>query len=71
MRIKYVIRNGFVLAVLSLLVISGCTNKQLYEASQPKYDEAECMKLPRSQYEECMQREPLSYEEYERERKGN
>ena len=65
------IRKVFVLAILSSLVISGCTNKQIYEAVQPKYNEAECIELPKSEYEECMRREPLSYEDYEREREGN
>jgi hypothetical protein len=65
------IRRGFSLAILSFVAFSGCTTKQIYEATQPKYNEAECMKLPRSQYEECMQRKPLSYEDYENERKKN
>ena len=49
--------------------MSGCTNKQIYDATQPKYNEAECMKLPKSQYDECIRREAQSYEDYEKERK--
>ena len=60
-----------VLSVLSIIAISSCTNKQIYEAVQPKYDEAECSKLPRPQYEECLERETMSFEEYEREREKN
>jgi hypothetical protein len=55
--------------IVAVVMISGCTNKQIYESTQPKYNEAECMKLPKSQYDECMQREAQSYEDYEKERK--
>ena len=62
-------RKAFTLAVLPLVALSGCTNQQIYDATQPKYDEAYCQNLPRSEYQECIQREPQSYEDYERERK--
>ena len=64
-------RINIVLVAFFLIAISGCTNKQIYEATQPKYNEAECMKLPQSQYEECMQRDVETYEEYEKERSEN
>ncbi len=64
-----IMNNKYLGLVFILLVVSfGCTNKQIYEATQPKFNEAECMKLPQSQYDECMQREAQSYEDYERER---
>ena len=63
------LKTVLVLSVLSLVVCSGCTNKQVYEATQQKFDHAQCMKLPRSQYDECIQRELPSYENYERESK--
>ena len=59
----------FALTIFPLIVISGCSDKQIYESTQPKYNEAECMKLPKSQYEECMQHDAQSYEEYEKERR--
>jgi hypothetical protein len=64
-----IMNNRYLGLVFILLVMSiGCTNKQIYEATQPKFNEAQCMKLPQSQYDECMQRETQSYEDYERER---
>jgi hypothetical protein len=62
------IRKAVMLTVLLLVALSGCTNQQIYDATQPKYDETQCMELPRSEYQECIQREPQSYEDYERER---
>lgn len=35
---------------------------------QPKYTEAECRKLPDTQYKECINKKSMSYEEYEKER---
>ena len=64
MNIKYM----FLITVAGVMM-SGCTNKQIYDATQPKYNEAECMKLPKSQYDECIRREAQSYEDYEKERK--
>jgi hypothetical protein len=48
------------IAVMCTILVSACTNKQIYEATQPKYTEAE--------YEACVQKEGMSYEEYERDR---
>jgi len=58
------------LALLALVCLSfsGCSSKELYESTQPKYDENECRKLPPNQYEECMRQEAKTYEEYKRER---
>jgi hypothetical protein len=69
--VRIMSRINIVLVAFFLIAISGCTNKQIYEATQPKYNEAECMKLPQSQYEECMQRDAETYEEYEKERSEN
>jgi hypothetical protein len=56
-----------VIAVFFLVAASGCSNKEIYNAIQPKYNEAECMELPRSQYDECINRGTETYEEYEKE----
>ena len=64
-------RKIIVLVALVQFAVPGCTNKQIYEATQPKYNQAECMELPRSQYEECMSRDAETYEEYEEERNKN
>jgi hypothetical protein len=60
--------NYFALLILSTLVLTGCTSKQLYNSIQPKYTEAECRELPETQYEECLKKKSMSYEEYEKER---
>ena len=58
----------FALLILSILVLTGCTSKQLYNSTQPKYTEAECRKLPETQYKECINKKSMSYEQYEKER---
>ncbi len=58
----------FVFIVLVFLSLSGCSSKELYESTQPKYNENECRKLPPHQYEECINQEAKTYEEYKRER---
>ncbi len=58
------------LSALALLVITGCSSKQMYEAFQPKYNEAECRKEHEVDYEKCMKQQAKSYEEYEKERQS-
>jgi hypothetical protein len=41
----------------------------VYEGIQTS-NRQECVMLPPSQYDECMERNALSYEEYERERQA-
>jgi hypothetical protein len=58
----------FVLIIMTL-IFSGCTNKEVYNATQPKpNDTHRCMKLPESQYDECME-QGVTYDEYEKSRK--
>ena len=57
-----------ILTVLILISFSGCSSKELYESTQPKYDENECRKLPPHQYDECIKTESKSYKEYQKER---
>lgn len=47
---------------------SGCSSKELYESTQPKYDENECRSLPPHQYEECINTESKTYREYQKSR---
>ncbi|PKI15950.1 hypothetical protein [Colwellia sp. 12G3] len=53
---------------LVLITFSGCSNQELYESTQPKYNDNECRKLPAHEYDECMKHETKSYEEYKKER---
>jgi hypothetical protein len=57
-----------VLAISLITALSGCTNKQFYNATQPKNNEAECRKLHPTEYDKCISRGSKSYEEYEKER---
>ena len=56
----------FIILLMTLLV--ACSNKQAYNAVQAN-QRSQCQKLPNSEYEECKQREQLSYEQYQEERK--
>ncbi|HHJ21229.1 MAG TPA: hypothetical protein ENJ84_15600 [Gammaproteobacteria bacterium] len=53
------------LAVIALL--TGCSNKAIYENIQLN-NRNDCIKLPQSQYEDCVRSANKSYEEYEQER---
>lgn len=55
------------LLVLGVFSLGGCTNQALYENIQAD-QKLRCTKLPAAQYEECMERANMPYEEYERER---
>jgi len=59
-----------VLAMVVLLSLNACSNQQLYEATQPKYTDLECanMDLPETEFRDCTARNPMSYDEYQRER---
>jgi hypothetical protein len=65
-------KSAFIVKLLisSFICVSllGCTKKELYESIQPKYDEAECRKLPQYEYEECINTQAKSYEDYRKER---
>jgi hypothetical protein len=49
------------------LLLSGCSNKAVYDNIQIN-NRNECNKIPPSQYEECVDRASEPYEEYKRER---
>ena len=53
---------------LVLLFLAGCSNRGVYGGVQAS-NRNECLKLPPSQYDECMEDANRSYSEYERERK--
>ena len=55
--------------MILLLIIStvGCSYRGAYESLQVSR-RYECTKLPPSQYQSCMERASMTYEEYERER---
>lgn len=53
---------------LVFLVLAGCSNRGIYEGIQAG-NRNECLRLPPSQYDDCMERASKSYDEYDRERK--
>lgn len=55
---------------LTILVLAGCTNQQIYNAVQENR-RMECGKLPQNQYEECIRDYSTSYQEYERARQAS
>jgi len=56
------------LLLLIVFSLAGCSNKAIYDNVQINKRNA-CIKVPESQYEECIERANISYEEYERGRK--
>lgn len=68
MKNLYMVVIKITFITLVLITFTGCTNKELYESIQPKYNESECRKLPPHQYEKCINQKAKSYKEYKRER---
>ncbi|MBA6328272.1 hypothetical protein H4J46_10030 [Colwellia sp. MB02u-6] len=62
------IRQLTILAICLIFTLSGCTNKEFYNSTQPKNNESECRKLHPTEYEKCISLGSKSYEEYEKER---
>lgn len=52
---------------VTLVLLGGCSNKDLYENIQANNQFA-CNNVAVSQYDECMDRSSMSYEEYEAKR---
>jgi len=53
---------------LVLILLTACSSKELYESTQPKYDENECRKLQPHEYDKCINQKAKSYDEYKKER---
>ena len=52
---------------LVLIALASCSNRGVYEGIQAG-NRNDCLKLPPSQYDECMENANVSYDEYELER---
>ena len=50
-----------------MVLVTGCSNKDLYDNIQANNQFA-CNNVAPSQYDECMERSSMSYEEYEAKR---
>ena len=53
---------------LTVIAITGCSNKQLYDSFKPKYDDQYCREQTEMDFETCRIQQTKDYEEYERER---
>lgn len=56
------------ITTLTLLIVTGCSNKQLYDNFKPKYDDQYCREQTEMDFETCRIQQAKDYEEYERER---
>jgi hypothetical protein len=56
------------IGIVILFQFVACSNKAVYDNIKLN-NRQECVKLPPSQYDECMENTQKSYEEYNRERK--
>ena len=63
--------NKCLFVVILLLALTGCSNKQLYQAGQD-YRKSECIRaaVSASQHQDCLKLERQSYEAYAAERKA-
>ncbi|SFK99572.1 hypothetical protein SAMN05216302_102515 [Nitrosomonas aestuarii] len=60
-------KNHTLMIVLTVLMITGCSTRRIYDAFQ--YEQRnECLKLPGSQYDECMERVSKPFDRYDKER---
>jgi hypothetical protein len=50
-------------------MLVGCSSRGVYEGIQTS-NRNECAMLPQSQYDECMERASVSYDDYQREREA-
>ena len=57
----------FFILLLALIFIGSCSHKQMYEVLQIK-QQNDCLKLPQSEYESCMESTEKPYEQYKEER---
>jgi hypothetical protein len=60
-------KNYWFIILLLMLSLQACSSRQAYEAMQTR-ERNECLKVPESQYQECMERASQSYDEFNRDR---
>ncbi|KPJ93935.1 MAG: hypothetical protein AMJ55_07150 [Gammaproteobacteria bacterium SG8_15] len=62
-------KNFLFAGLLLVIAMSACSSRQAYEAMQTR-ERNECLTVPESQYQECMERTTRSYDEFSREREN-
>lgn len=55
------------LVLVMLTLVAGCTNRAIYDNIQLD-NRRQCVEVPPSQYDECMEATSKPYDEYKRER---
>lgn len=66
MLVKYM-QNKTALLVILVLIMSACTNQDIYKTVQ-RNGQQECQKRPPSEYDDCMQEYSTDYEWYKKSR---
>lgn len=59
----------WVLTGLLVLILAGCSNKQVYEGLKQS-NRNDCLQLPPNQQQACLDKVNQSYEAYQREREA-
>ena len=57
----------FILIIVPLLLLAGCTNQQIYNALQDG-QKVDCQKYPDTRYATCMEQLSTPYDEYAQDR---
>jgi hypothetical protein len=60
-------RNRFTFIILLILSVSACSKQSWYQGAQSA-KEAQCLKEPVSEYEDCVKQSGQSYDEYSKTR---
>jgi hypothetical protein len=60
-------KRHYLLVFLAVLSIAGCSQRDLYDSFQ-EYQKNECMKLPETQFDDCVGNADKSYHTYKDER---
>ena len=58
----------FISLFIVVIVLVGCSKRGVYEGIQTG-NRNQCLKVPQSEYDECIKDASKPYDEYERERK--
>ncbi len=56
-----------IFSVIFVLFIAACSNKEIYDSVQAN-QRSQCVELPPTEYQQCKEKERLSYEQYQEER---
>ena len=55
------------LILAAAAALAGCSSRAVYESGR-EYHRQQCLRLPPSEYQDCLDRDPGRYEDYQRRR---